>query len=99
MSRRANDRSHELAVMSRVIIEAYREWGWKMPEGLDAWPSSDSDNQVWMSQARCVIVVCSWLPPTQSRFLSAALRISVTGNPTPAGGTDYSYPAWFDKEE
>ena len=35
MSRRANDRSHELAVMSRVIIEAYREWGWKVPEGLD----------------------------------------------------------------
>ena len=25
MSRRVNDRSHELAVMSRVIIEAYRE--------------------------------------------------------------------------
>jgi DNA-binding transcriptional LysR family regulator len=25
MSRRANDRSHELAVMSRVIINAYRE--------------------------------------------------------------------------
>jgi LysR family transcriptional regulator, benzoate and cis,cis-muconate-responsive activator of ben and cat genes len=35
MSRRANDRSRELAVMSRVIIEAYREWGWKVPEGLD----------------------------------------------------------------
>ena len=28
-------RSRELAVMSRVIIEAYREWGWKVPEGLD----------------------------------------------------------------
>jgi LysR family transcriptional regulator, benzoate and cis,cis-muconate-responsive activator of ben and cat genes len=40
MSRRANDRSHELAVMSRVINEACREWGWKTPEGLDAWPSS-----------------------------------------------------------
>jgi DNA-binding transcriptional LysR family regulator len=36
MSRRANDQSRELAVMSRVIIEAYREWGWKTPEGLDA---------------------------------------------------------------
>jgi hypothetical protein len=36
MSHRANDRSHELAVMSRVIIEAYREWGWKVPEGLNA---------------------------------------------------------------
>jgi DNA-binding transcriptional LysR family regulator len=35
MSRRANDRSPELAVMSRVIIEAYQEWGWKVPEGLD----------------------------------------------------------------
>ncbi|GEO39838.1 DNA-binding transcriptional LysR family regulator [Skermanella aerolata] len=35
MSRRVNDRSPELAVMSRVIIEAYREWGWKIPEGLD----------------------------------------------------------------
>jgi len=35
MSRRANDQSRELAVMSRVIIEAYREWGWKVPEGLD----------------------------------------------------------------
>jgi LysR family transcriptional regulator, benzoate and cis,cis-muconate-responsive activator of ben and cat genes len=35
MSRRANDRSRELTVMSRVIIEAYREWGWKVPEGLD----------------------------------------------------------------
>ena len=36
MSRRANDRSHESAVMARVIIEAYREWGWKIPEGLDS---------------------------------------------------------------
>jgi DNA-binding transcriptional LysR family regulator len=36
MSRRINDRSPELAVMSRVIIEAYQEWGWKVPEGLDS---------------------------------------------------------------
>jgi hypothetical protein len=35
MSRRINDRSPELAIMSRVIIEAYQEWGWKVPEGLD----------------------------------------------------------------
>jgi len=35
MSRRADDRSPEMAVMSRVIIEAYQEWGWKVPEGLD----------------------------------------------------------------
>jgi LysR family transcriptional regulator, benzoate and cis,cis-muconate-responsive activator of ben and cat genes len=36
MSRRANDRSHESAVMARVVVEAYREWGWKIPEGLDS---------------------------------------------------------------
>lgn len=35
MSRRTNDQSPELAIMSRVIIEAYQEWGWKVPEGLD----------------------------------------------------------------
>ncbi|UEM20800.1 LysR family transcriptional regulator [Skermanella mucosa] len=35
MSRRADDRSHEAMVMARVIIEAYREWGWKIPEGLE----------------------------------------------------------------
>ena len=36
MSRRANDRSHESAVMARVVVEAYREWGWKIPQGLDS---------------------------------------------------------------
>jgi LysR family transcriptional regulator, benzoate and cis,cis-muconate-responsive activator of ben and cat genes len=36
MSRRANDRSHESAVMARVVVKAYREWGWKIPEGLDS---------------------------------------------------------------
>jgi LysR family transcriptional regulator, benzoate and cis,cis-muconate-responsive activator of ben and cat genes len=36
MSRRANDRSHESTVMARVVVEAYREWGWKIPEGLDS---------------------------------------------------------------
>jgi DNA-binding transcriptional LysR family regulator len=36
MSRRANDRSHESAVMARIVVEAYREWGWKIPEGLDS---------------------------------------------------------------
>ncbi|EWY35966.1 LysR family transcriptional regulator [Skermanella stibiiresistens SB22] len=35
MSRRVNDQSPELAVMSRVIMEAYAEWGWQIPEGLD----------------------------------------------------------------
>jgi DNA-binding transcriptional LysR family regulator len=35
MSRRVGDRSPQLAVMSRVIIEAYREWGWAAPEGLE----------------------------------------------------------------
>jgi LysR family transcriptional regulator, benzoate and cis,cis-muconate-responsive activator of ben and cat genes len=35
MSRRANDRSHELIILSKVIMEAYGEWGWKVPEGLD----------------------------------------------------------------
>jgi len=35
MSRRVNDRSRELTVLSKVIIETYREWGWKAPEGLD----------------------------------------------------------------
>jgi LysR family transcriptional regulator, benzoate and cis,cis-muconate-responsive activator of ben and cat genes len=36
MSRRASDRSHEATVMARVVVEAYREWGWKIPEGLDS---------------------------------------------------------------
>jgi LysR family transcriptional regulator, benzoate and cis,cis-muconate-responsive activator of ben and cat genes len=36
MSRRANDRSHESTVMARVVVEAYREWGWKIPQGLDS---------------------------------------------------------------
>jgi DNA-binding transcriptional LysR family regulator len=35
MSRRASDRSHEATVMARVVVEAYREWGWKIPEGLE----------------------------------------------------------------
>ena len=35
MSRRVNDRSRELTVLSKVIIETYQEWGWKAPEGLD----------------------------------------------------------------
>ena len=35
MSRRLNDDSHELKVLSRVIIDAYRQWGWSSPEGLD----------------------------------------------------------------
>ena len=35
MSRRASDRSHEATVMASVVVEAYREWGWKIPEGLD----------------------------------------------------------------
>jgi DNA-binding transcriptional LysR family regulator len=36
MSRRASDRSLESTVMARVVVEAYREWGWKIPEGLDS---------------------------------------------------------------
>ena len=36
MSRRASDRSHEATVMASVVVEAYREWGWKIPEGLDS---------------------------------------------------------------
>jgi LysR family transcriptional regulator, benzoate and cis,cis-muconate-responsive activator of ben and cat genes len=35
MSRRVNDRSKELTVLSKVIMTAYEEWGWKAPEGLD----------------------------------------------------------------
>ena len=35
MSRRVNDRSKELTVLSKVIITTYEEWGWKAPEGLD----------------------------------------------------------------
>jgi DNA-binding transcriptional LysR family regulator len=35
MSRRANDRSRELTILSKVVMEAYAEWGWKVPEGLD----------------------------------------------------------------
>ena len=35
MSRRVNDRSRELTILSKVIIKTYEEWGWKAPEGLD----------------------------------------------------------------
>jgi DNA-binding transcriptional LysR family regulator len=35
MSRRLDDDSRELKVLSRVIIDAYRQWGWSPPEGLD----------------------------------------------------------------
>jgi LysR family transcriptional regulator, benzoate and cis,cis-muconate-responsive activator of ben and cat genes len=35
MSRRVNDRSREMTILSKVIMEAYDEWGWKAPEGLD----------------------------------------------------------------
>jgi DNA-binding transcriptional LysR family regulator len=35
MSRRIDDDSRELKVLSRVIIDAYRQWGWSPPEGLD----------------------------------------------------------------
>jgi len=35
MSRRIGDRSRPLLVMSQVIQDAYREWGWGTPEGLD----------------------------------------------------------------
>ena len=35
MSRRINDRSRELTILSKVIIKTYEEWGWKAPEGLD----------------------------------------------------------------
>jgi len=35
MSRRVNDRSRELHILSNVIMETYVEWGWKAPEGLD----------------------------------------------------------------
>jgi hypothetical protein len=34
MSRRVGDASQPLAVLSKVIIDAYREWGWPTPEGL-----------------------------------------------------------------
>ncbi len=36
MSRRLGDESHELKVLARVIVDAYRQWGWSAPEGLDA---------------------------------------------------------------
>jgi DNA-binding transcriptional LysR family regulator len=35
MSRRIGDRSRHLALLSKVIIGAYREWGWPTPEGLE----------------------------------------------------------------
>ena len=35
MSRRADDRSPQLALLARIIIESYTEWGWPAPEGLD----------------------------------------------------------------
>ena len=35
MSRRLGDRSPHLALMARVIIDAYTEWGWTPPPGLD----------------------------------------------------------------
>ncbi len=34
MSRRVGDASQHLATLSKVIIDAYREWGWPTPEGL-----------------------------------------------------------------
>jgi DNA-binding transcriptional LysR family regulator len=34
MSRRVGDASQYLATLSKVIIDAYREWGWSTPEGL-----------------------------------------------------------------
>lgn len=36
MNRRLGDDSHELKVLARVIMDAYRQWGWPVPEGLDA---------------------------------------------------------------
>lgn len=36
MNRRIGDDSHELRVLARVIMDAYRQWGWPVPEGLDA---------------------------------------------------------------
>ena len=35
MSRRLGDRSPHLALMARVIVDAYTEWGWTPPPGLD----------------------------------------------------------------
>ena len=35
MSRRAGDRSPQQALMAKVIADAYREWGWQVPEGLE----------------------------------------------------------------
>lgn len=35
MSRRAGDRSPQLALMAKVIFDAYTEWGWPAPDGLD----------------------------------------------------------------
>ena len=35
MNRRIDDHSRELKILSRVIIDAYRQWGWAAPEGLD----------------------------------------------------------------
>lgn len=35
MNRRLHDRSPQLALMGRVILEAYAEWGWPAPEGLE----------------------------------------------------------------
>ena len=35
MSRRADDRSREIVLLARVIIDAYTQWGWPAPEGLD----------------------------------------------------------------
>jgi len=35
MSRRADDRSPQLALMAKVIVEAYEAWGWAAPSGLE----------------------------------------------------------------
>ena len=35
MSRRAGDRSPQLVLMAKVIFDAYTEWGWPAPDGLD----------------------------------------------------------------
>lgn len=35
LSRRADDRSHETALLMQAILDSYREWGWPLPAGLE----------------------------------------------------------------
>jgi DNA-binding transcriptional LysR family regulator len=35
MSRRADDRSPQMALMAKVVVDAYTEWGWTPPPGLE----------------------------------------------------------------